>query len=454
MIHPKGATTYLQRSTSARIPTPYGNYHLFHYVDNRDGKEHLALVMGDVGGGAEILVRVHSECMTGDTFGSLRCDCGEQLHMAMQRIAEAGRGVVIYLRQEGRGIGLAEKLRAYNLQDEGYDTVDANLMLGHQADEREYWAAVEILNDLAVHSVRLLTNNPAKIEELRGYGIIITERVSVQPSIHVDNAAYLQTKVVRMRHLLNLPPAPPTLAGSRLPADLNARVSLLQERVAQHRIQHSTPHVTLAYAQSVDGSITAQRGQSLQLSGNISMTLTHALRSVHDAILVGVGTLLADDPKLTVRRVAGGDPRPVVLDSTLRTPLAARIFEHPRSPLILTTARAEYSSKAALTAQGAEVVVLPADARGQVDLAAANAALVAQDLHSVMVEGGATVLTHFMAARNVNYTVVTVAPRFVGGLSALQPREATHSSGTRLLDVSYTQAGDDLIIWGEPTWIA
>lgn len=454
MIHPKGATTYLQRSTSARIPTPYGSYQLFHYVDSRDGKEHLALVMGDVGGGEEILVRVHSECMTGDTFGSLRCDCGEQLHMAMQRIAEAGRGIVIYLRQEGRGIGLAEKLRAYNLQDDGYDTVDANLMLGHQADEREYWAAVEILADLSVHSLRLLTNNPTKIEELRSYGIVITERVAMQPSIHVDNAAYLQTKVARMRHLLNLPPAPPTLAGSSLPADLTARVSLLQERILQHRAQRSTPYVTLAYAQSLDGSITAQRGRPLLLSGNVSMTLTHALRSAHNAILIGVGTLLADDPRLTVRRVAGSDPRPVVLDSTLRTPPTARIFEHPCSPLILTTARANSTAQAVLTARGAEVVVLPADERGQVDLAAIHTALAAHDLHSVMVEGGAAVLTHFVAARHVNYAVVTIAPSFVGGLSALQPGEATRTGVARLLDVSYTQAGDDLIIWGEPTWIA
>ena len=454
MIHPESATNYLQRSTSARIPTPYGSYQLFHYVDGRDGKEHLALVMGDVSDGEEVLVRVHSECMTGDTFGSLRCDCGEQLHMAMQRIAETGRGIVIYLRQEGRGIGLAEKLRAYNLQDEGYDTVDANLMLGHQADEREYWAAVEILADLAVRSVRLLTNNPAKIEDLRGYGIAITERVPMQPSIHVDNAAYLQTKVARMRHLLNLPPAPPTLAGSSLPADLTARVSLLQERIAQHRAQRGTPYFTLAYAQSLDGSIAAQRGQPLALSGNVSMTLTHALRAAHDAILVGVGTLLADDPRLTVRRVAGSDPRPVVLDSTLRTPPTARIFEHPCAPLILTTARADAATRTALTARGAEIVVLPADVRGQVDLAAANAALADHDLHSVMVEGGATVLARFVAARSVNYAVVTVAPRLVGGLPALQSEETARTGVARLLDVSYTPAGDDLIIWGEPAWTA
>ncbi|HNB51989.1 MAG TPA: GTP cyclohydrolase II, partial [Anaerolineales bacterium] len=150
------------------------------------------------------LVRVHSECFTGDVLGSMRCDCGEQLQRSMEMIAQAGRGVILYLRQEGRGIGLLNKLRAYNLQDQGYDTVEANLLLGHQADEREYTVAAEILRDLNVQSIRLLTNNPEKINALETLGIPILGRVSLTPEVNPENARYLHTKIVRMNHLLNL----------------------------------------------------------------------------------------------------------------------------------------------------------------------------------------------------------------------------------------------------------
>jgi 3,4-dihydroxy 2-butanone 4-phosphate synthase/GTP cyclohydrolase II len=189
---------------STRIPAQEGEFYLNLYHNNHDDKEHLALVYGEVGDGEDVLVRVHSECFTGDVLGSRRCDCGEQLHYAMGEIARDGRGVIVYLRQEGRGIGLLDKLRAYNLQDQGYDTVDANLMLGHQADEREYSAAAQILADLGVRSIRLLTNNPSKITHLRKLGVAVNERLPVIPTVHADNADYLFTKVERMSHMLNL----------------------------------------------------------------------------------------------------------------------------------------------------------------------------------------------------------------------------------------------------------
>lgn len=186
-----------------RIPAPEGTFHLYLYDNNHDDKEHMALIIGDVTG-EDVLVRVHSECFTGDVLGSLRCDCGEQLHHSMAMIARENRGVVVYLRQEGRGIGLAEKLRAYNLQDDGYDTVDANLVLGHQADERDYDLAVAILRDLGVQSVRLLTNNPAKIEALEKLGMPVVARVPIEIPSNPENEHYLNTKAERMHHIIGL----------------------------------------------------------------------------------------------------------------------------------------------------------------------------------------------------------------------------------------------------------
>lgn len=188
--------------TSGRIPTEHGDFQLVYYTNSIDNKEHLAFCMGDVSAGNDVLVRVHSECFTGDVMGSRRCDCGEQLQRSMAMVADKGQGVIVYLRQEGRGIGLMAKLDAYNLQDQGYDTVDANLMLGHKADEREYSLAACILEDLGVSSVRLMTNNPLKIAALQAEGINVSSRVSLEAPVNADNEAYLLTKVKRMDHML------------------------------------------------------------------------------------------------------------------------------------------------------------------------------------------------------------------------------------------------------------
>ncbi|MCJ7445546.1 MAG: GTP cyclohydrolase II [Methanotrichaceae archaeon] len=192
----------LERKVISRIPTYLGEFKLYLYKSSNDNKEHIALIMGEVEEKKDILVRIHSECLTGEVFGSRRCDCREQLCMAMKKISEEGLGVLIYLRQEGRGIGLLEKLRAYNLQDQGYDTVDANLLLGHRADERDYATSARILKDLRLLSVRLLTNNPNKIESLSNLGITIKERMPILSTANNDNASYLLTKALRMNHLL------------------------------------------------------------------------------------------------------------------------------------------------------------------------------------------------------------------------------------------------------------
>jgi 3,4-dihydroxy 2-butanone 4-phosphate synthase/GTP cyclohydrolase II len=184
------------------IPTQYGEFILHYYKNSGDDKEHIALVKGDVKAQHNVAVRIHSECFTGDVLGSRRCDCGEQLALSMQLIQQQDCGVLIYLRQEGRGIGLFKKLQAYNLQDAGLDTVDANLELGHLADEREYDIAALILKSLGIESVRLLTNNPQKINALTALGIKVTGRIAVEITANEDNIDYLKTKADKMAHLL------------------------------------------------------------------------------------------------------------------------------------------------------------------------------------------------------------------------------------------------------------
>jgi 3,4-dihydroxy 2-butanone 4-phosphate synthase / GTP cyclohydrolase II len=192
----------VERVVETRLPTEHGDFTAVGYRATVDGAEHVALVFGELGDGADVLVRVHSECLTGDVFGSVRCDCGPQLDAALQRVASVGRGIVLYMRgHEGRGIGLLHKLQAYQLQDRGLDTVDANLELGLPADARDYGIGAQILYDLGVRSMRLLTNNPAKRAGLEGYGLTITGREALPVRLHPENVRYLRTKRDRMGHL-------------------------------------------------------------------------------------------------------------------------------------------------------------------------------------------------------------------------------------------------------------
>ena len=332
-------------------------------------------------------------------------------------------------------------------------------MLGHGADERDYTIAAMILNDLDVSSVRLLTNNPDKIENLDDHGIEITDREPLLPHVNRHNADYLQTKVTRMRHLLDLGS---TNGHSRGNAHANSLRSL-KVQAERHYEENDTPFVTLTYAQSLDGSIASESGTPLSISGERSMNLTHQLRALHDGILVGIGTVLADDPRLNVRRKEGDHPVPIVLDSSLRFPLDARLFDcDGPDPLIFTGPEAGPDRRDALESKGATVVELPCEPGGGVCLDSLLDDLSQRGVSSVMVEGGSEVLAAFLQQQRVQRIIVTIAPMFIGGQSALDADVSVSTSDAgatdaqtvfpRLENVQQRWYGEDLILEGDPVW--
>ena len=434
----------VQNIVRTRIPTQHGTFMLYYYCNSIDEKEHIALVKGRPNDANGIPVRVHSECFTGDVLGSRRCDCRDQLHMSMAHIGAADCGILIYLRQEGRGIGLLEKLKAYNLQDQGLDTVDANIQLGHRADERSYHIAALILKDLKVRSVQLMTNNPAKISQLRELGIQVDGRVPVEVPHHNDNANYLKTKAEKMDHLLSLARKP------ELPESFVFLQAMLDQLDRIRENHQNKPFVTISYAQSIDGSIAVHRAESISLSCDKSMEMTHVLRAHHDALLVGINTILIDDPQLNVRFYDGDSPQPVILDSRLRFPTDAKLLlPGTVPPIIITTDQAPPSKIKQLEAKGARIFKVVSDRENKVDLTSVMALLLRLGLKTVMVEGGASVIGKFLSAELANYCIVTIAPRLIGGLKAVEQLcRPQNTAPIAIVDCEYQRLDSDIIVYG------
>jgi GTP cyclohydrolase II len=438
---PVSATTIVPREVAnLTLPTPFGGWetHAFEWA----GSIHLCLCRGSMGDGQDVLVRMHSECVTGDALGSLRCDCGVQLRHAFRTIAAEGRGVLVYsIGHEGRGIGLANKLRAYLLQDRGFDTAEANEHLGFRVDERTFGDVAACLRVLGVRSVRLMSNNRDKAAALEAAGIPVRAVVGLPTAAHARNVRYLSTKQAVMGH--HAPMGVPLAEGAGPPPDV---ASLLGEV----RVRTSRPYVVVKYAQTIDGRIATSTGDARWISGEEERRTSHALRAACDAVLVGVGTILADDPRLTVRLVPGASPIRVVLDPRLRLPDDARVLEEDGVTTIVTTGASSAERRAELRRRGISVVVVPAGPQG-LDLHSALEALFDDGIRSVLVEGGARVITSFLSLGLADRLVVAIAPRVMGsGTDAVNDLGITEvTSSIRLERRAVHVAGDDVLIAGD-----
>jgi GTP cyclohydrolase II len=422
------------------LPTPYGVFDV-HAFERASGHVYVAMVLGDISDGDDVLVRLHSECLTGDALGSLRCDCGVQLRLALRMIAAEQRGVLVYATgHEGRGIGLVNKLRAYVAQDDGADTVDANVVLGLPVDSRDYTESAAVLAELGVRTVRLLTNNPHKVDGLRGAGADVTEMVPLTTSPHHRNIGYLTTKAMRMDHVRPTGLSVASTHDVEPPVDAMALLGDVRPRADR-------PFVVLKYAQTLDGRIATSTGDSRWISSEDERRLSHALRAACDCVLVGAGTVVRDDPQLTVRMVSGASPMRAVLDTTLRVPSAAKILGPGAATTVITTERSDPHRRAELRRQGVRVEVV-AEQDGRVSTRAALEALRASGTESVLVEGGSEVITGLLAAGLVDRIIVAVAPIVIGaGTQAVNGLGVQHiADGIRLTNRSILAVGDDVVL--------
>lgn len=386
----------IKNLVKTRLPTGFGDFSLYLYLEG--GKEHLALVKGEVAGSAPVPVRVHSECLTGDVFGSRRCDCGDQLKHTLMYLGRQEAGILIYLRQEGRGIGLLKKMEAYNLQDQGLDTVEANLQLGHQPDERDYGIAARILRDLGVSAIRLITNNPHKVEELGSHGIEVVARIPIEVGQHEENLGYLKSKAERMAHLLRFTEQVPT------DHDFAFMGSLLDQLALARHPGQSRPFVTLAYAQSLNGVSLARAEATTDFPRDFA--LGQYLEMHHDAIL-----LTANDGWTSFARRPGASLR-VILDPQLiwedDAPAGGRI-------LVMTKVDHDEGRRQQLESRGVRVVAIPSLSEVSFEPSEVLDLLTSEGVRTLLVHGDEKMVAAFLERQLVDYCVITLAACFLGG---------------------------------------
>lgn len=412
---------------ATRLPTKEGKFRI-HLFEDRIGNEHIALVAGDVKEKENVLTRVHSECLTGDLFGSLRCDCGPQLHHAMRMISEEGTGLLIYLRQEGRGIGLAEKLKTYNLQDAGLDTVDANLYLGHKAEERDYHIAADILNDLGTTSIRLVSNNPDKEKKLKELGIDVSSRITLEPDVGIENLKYLKTKIDRMGHELDdlqLFPHQPEMDDVR------------RYIARQRNEKRGTPYISIFNISGLDGQLTYEprmpgKGPALY------RVLRKKIMKEHDSILITFDDLdLGEQVKDLDKKVIIFDPdlkmrldHPLLGEEGPETVIVHKPIQNGTLEEIKERRIPEYS-------------ILDND--GDLDMGAFLEVLKREGISSVMVDGKNGISDMLMKNSLVDTVLNSLVPIISGGRGIKK-----YSTAFELKDVGNAKLGEEVVYFGRP----
>ena len=431
------------------LPTKYGTFTMHGYT-GAGGLGHLALVMGHhppgTSNGSLPLVRVHSECLTGDALGSWRCDCGEQLDAALAAIAAEGHGAVVYVRgHEGRGIGLLPKLRAYALQDEGLDTVDANLELGLPADARRWDEAAAILHDLGMRRIRLLTANPAKINNLARYGIIAVSHHVLPVAPRPENAFYLHTKQERMGHrpASAEPSTWQQLLQGRVP-QVAATTGEDAELVERYGDLAGAQQFTIGQlGQSLDGFIAPRSGVSTQLTGPEDHEHLHRMRALVDCVVIGAATAIADDPRLTTRLVPGDNPVRVVLDPAARVQPTSRLMSDGEAPTLWCVGTD--APTIAPPADHVTILRLATDNRGRFSPGHVRTALRKRGYLRQLIEGGGRLVSAFLAAGELDRLYLTTAPILIGdGVAGISFHGDAHLAGALRAPTRRFQLGADV----------